>query len=123
MSGPELKAELAKQKTRLWAAQHGIRFDPVMAKDAQAKIALCQKEIVSRQANPLREYAKQVHKMSDKELRSEISNQQGRLWVSQHGIRYDPVTEKDAMAKLKIVAAEASSRGIKVPVSSPFGVR
>jgi hypothetical protein len=123
MSSPALKAELGKQQMRLFAAEHGKRPDPMVARDARTKIALCEKEIASRQANPMAEYAKQAHRMSDKELRSEISTQQGRLWVSQHGFRYDPVTERDAMAKLKILSAEASSRGIKVPPSSPFGPR
>lgn len=61
--------------------------------------------------------------MSNKDLSAAIKTQQLRLYAAQHGIRYDPVTEQDAMAKLKILAAEAADRGIKVPPSSPSGVR
>lgn len=123
MSVPDLKTELARQQMRLYVAEHGFRGDPVVAKDARAKIALVQKELASRQLSPATEYAREVHRMSDKELTAEIKNQQGRVWVAQHGIRYDPVTEKDALAKLKVARAEASSRGLEVPVTPPFGIR
>lgn len=119
MSTPDLNAELQKQKMRLYVAEHGFIGDPAAAKDARAKIALIHKELESRKADP-KDYAKQVHKMSDKQLLAEIKNQQGRVWVAQHGIRYDPVAEKDALAKLKVARAEAAARGLEVPVTPPF---
>ena len=67
MSTPGLKEELSKQQMRLYVAEHGFIGNPAVAKDARAKIALVQKELASRQLNPM-DYAKQVHKMSDKEL-------------------------------------------------------
>ncbi len=105
-SGADLSTELKRQQLRLYVAEHGFVGDPAAAKDARAKIALVQKEIASRKPDAAA-YAKLVHKMSDKALVAEIKAQQGRVWVAQHGIRYDPVAEKDAMDKLKIARAEA----------------
>ena len=122
MSGADLNTELERQQGRLYVAEHGFVGNPAVAKDARAKIGLLNKEIASRKPDAAA-YAKQVHKMSDKALLAEIKNQQGRVWVAQHGIRYDPVAEKDALEKLKTARAEAASRGLEVPVGPPFGIR
>lgn len=57
-----------------------------------------------------RVYAAHLHKMSMKDLQAEKAKQEQRLYIAEHGIRYDPETAKDARIKLALVNREIASR-------------
>ncbi len=48
MSKPELRQEYEKQQQALWAATHGIRYDPRAARLAQAKLDVVTREMAQR---------------------------------------------------------------------------
>jgi len=48
MSKPELRQEYAKQQRALWAASHGIHYDPRGVKLAQAKLDIVTREMSQR---------------------------------------------------------------------------
>lgn len=122
MSDTQLNAEQKKQEQRLWIAEHGIRYDPVVAADAKAKLKLIAAEKGRRALGSgpaeLKKYAQDVKKLSNPELLKEIGKQRMALWAATHGIRYDPKAEAEARQKLIICLSEAKRRHLPVPLDT-----